>query len=90
LTIPTRRSIGSTKVRHGLTIRHINRLIAKAEKRLKPCPLCDAPAVLFTTDFIVLHAVCLDIACRCKIERVFGSYRQCIQDTVKAWNRRME
>jgi hypothetical protein len=58
------------------------------EKKLKPCPLCGAPAALVSTDWSTFTVVCLARECRCKVERGWGSPWRCVLDVCRAWNRR--
>ena len=70
----------------------IQRLEVMASRlQLEPCPICEAPAAAVWSDnYFVATIICLDPACRCKIQR--GSTQcgpaQILRDAAKAWNKR--
>ena len=68
------------------------RLMEKTTKELKPCPICEAPAIMFSLDWMDCTVVCADPDCRCKIVRrsVNCSLVHCIRAAKKAWNKRIE
>lgn len=71
------------------------RYFQQVQRKIKPCPICDAPALLVTFDYMTMTVMCSDYKCGCKIERGIAgarSFRQAMKSTinraVKAWNNR--
>ena len=64
---------------------------AAAAAKPKQCPICDAPAVVIWTNcYLGCVVVCVDMACRCKVERqaVNCGPMRILRDALKAWNNR--
>lgn len=64
---------------------------AATNAKPKPCPICDAPAVVvWTSGYLGCVIMCVDIACRCKVDRqaVNCGPMRILRDALAAWNDR--
>jgi len=73
-----------------MTLRGIEKVMRAIQSKLKPCPICNFVAEIFTNDFLNCEIRCSLPTCGCKIQRgtVNSSFADTLKRAEKAWNNR--